>query len=171
MHNGVHGNLSYLPKQLNYYFSTPLDELSNCSDYFNPLPSGTEASVWPTSCDDVNSKGIINAYNNSNVGIILLNPNRLVGMNVLEALPNAMIMQNQKNQVELFGAAHGDVHWVPGSRGGKEIKTCQDSDEKNLENCYIGRFSWSSLQRYIEDQVSGAAAFPELNIPAAKVLA
>jgi CxxC motif-containing protein (DUF1111 family) len=153
---------SYQPKQVTVsYFKTPLDTQTNCQSYFAPL-QGQEES-WPNACDDVNGAGIMRAISEGKVGFMLLNAPRIVGMNVLEAIPQKQILANQQQQVTRLGSKElaGAPVWLAGSMAGANIKNCQQPDSSD---CYIARFGWTLASGTLEDQVSGAAAYPELNI-------
>ncbi|MCC5792146.1 MAG: hypothetical protein JJT82_05995 [Legionellaceae bacterium] len=161
---------AYVPKQIVF---APFIAAENCqpSD-IKTMPTGVPGlspNIWPQQCSDVNGAAIDQALASADLGVMLLNANRLVGMNVLEALPNQWILKNQARQAREFGPEiAGSVSWVPGSyqlANKRSIRWCAEN-EKNLHTCFIGRFGWSAATGTLEDQVSGGAGYPELNLTA-----
>ncbi len=119
---------------------------------------------WPTSCDDVSSKAIENAIGGQQVGYMLLNGKRLGNSSAIEAMPNKAILGFREEQKKSLGEnLAGEVVWTAGSRngiGGVVKKECRN---KELHDCYIGRFGWLGDRASLEDQVANAA-FVEMNM-------
>jgi hypothetical protein len=119
---------------------------------------------WPATCNDINNAAIHAETDGVNtratVGFILLNGKRVSNSSAIEAIPNTAIIGFNKDQADALGATMaGEVQYNGGTRGGVggDVKKNCRKRNKNLTDCWIGRFGWLGDRVSLEDQVANAA--------------
>ncbi len=137
-------------------------------------PPLNNSKPWPVNCNDVNGDAINAAIVGGDVGYMHLNGKRLGNLSAIEAIPNTAILGFRTDQRAALGnKMAGDIIWQAGSRDGvnvgdnrrvkNKIQKCEDTQPKDLANCFIARFGWVGDRVSIEDQVANAA-FVEMNL-------
>ena len=128
------------------------------------VPPGPIAKQWPRNCSEVDGAAIKAAFNDGEIGSMLLNGKRLGNLSAIEAIPNQAIVGFRAGQQSLLGdRIAGEIIWNAGSRDGVDGKVFKYCRTKSLTDCYIGRFGWIGDRVSLEDQVANAA-FVEMNL-------
>ncbi|MCG6861127.1 MAG: hypothetical protein LJE70_07625 [Chromatiaceae bacterium] len=161
---GDNENATYQPKRVEIDASG-ITESEVCSAV-RARPPGVAGESWPSDCEEVSGDAINKAIADGEIGFMHLLGRRLGNTPLIEMIPDKMIRQTRREQLE--NSVPGCISLAPGTRSGKDgeynYRSCSSGRfGDGRDDCYIGRWGWIGDRASLEDQIANAAHV-EMNI-------
>ena len=160
------GAAMYRVKRVNVH-NVQIKGADVCSE-IHVKPARVPDGSWPSSCDEISGSQIEKAIEGGEIGFMHLLGRRLGNTPLIEMIPDAAILNAQREQKE--NGVPGCISLAPGTRsgtGGKyNYRNCTSGKYRkdgDANDCYIGRWGWIGDRASLEDQIANAAHV-EMNI-------